>query len=256
MPSDSSRELVLTVALPEDRGRRGDARPKVHRFRSHWAELGRRLRAFRDRYGVTQAEVARAVGAEGHSTVALWERGGNVPEGLRRERLVELLEGRRWPELRAATLVGDGLPGAWGRGARWYRRASRGRVPRATVGAVVAAMLEELRTAASPAALRQRYGERDGGWAQGRAARAGARPGAPGRRAAPRGRGATACAGWSWRTGCASTCAGRWCRSSRSGASARGAPGARRPAAPKASVGPETGRSDGSPAGRPPADYP
>ena len=136
----AARELVLTVALPEDRGRRGDARPKMHRFRSHWVELGRRLRAFRARYGLTQGEVARAVGAEGHSTVALWERGVNVPEGLRRERLVELLEGRRWPELRAAALVGDGLPEAWGRGARWYRRASRGRVPRATAGAVVAAV--------------------------------------------------------------------------------------------------------------------
>ena len=79
MGRDAARELVLTVALPEDRGRRGDARPKVHRFRSHWAELGRRLRAFRARYGLTQAEVARAVGAEGHSTVALWENGARVP---------------------------------------------------------------------------------------------------------------------------------------------------------------------------------
>ena len=176
MRRGAARELVLTVALPEDRGRRGDARSKVHRFRSHWVELGRRLRAFRVRYGLTQAEVARAVGAGGHSTVAVWERGVNVPEGLRRERLVELLEGRRWPELRAAALVGiagDGLPEAWGRGARWYRRASRGRVPRETAGAVVAAMLEDLRAAVSPAALRQRYGERGGGWAQGVAAEQG-----------------------------------------------------------------------------------
>jgi hypothetical protein len=28
------RQLVITVALPQDRGRHGDARPKVHRFRS------------------------------------------------------------------------------------------------------------------------------------------------------------------------------------------------------------------------------
>ncbi len=54
----------MTVALPEDRGRQGDARPKVHRFRSHWLELGRRLRAFRARYGLTQDEVAVVVGAK------------------------------------------------------------------------------------------------------------------------------------------------------------------------------------------------
>ena len=41
------------------------------------------------------------------------------------------------------------------------------------MGAVVAAMLEELRTTASPAALRQRYGERGGEWAQGMAAEQG-----------------------------------------------------------------------------------
>jgi Helix-turn-helix domain len=66
----AARELVLTAPLPEDRGRRGDARPRVHRFRSRWLELGRRLRAFRGRYGLTQAEVAAAVGAGPASTVA------------------------------------------------------------------------------------------------------------------------------------------------------------------------------------------
>jgi hypothetical protein len=48
-----------------------------------------------------------------------------VPEGIRRERLLELLEGRLWPELRAAAIAGDGLPEPWQRGARWYRRAAR-----------------------------------------------------------------------------------------------------------------------------------
>jgi DNA-binding XRE family transcriptional regulator len=88
------RELVITVPLPEDRGRHGDARPKVHRFRSHWLELGRRLRAFRARYGLTQDEVAAVVGAKDGTALAQWERGTHVPDGLRRERLTELLEGR------------------------------------------------------------------------------------------------------------------------------------------------------------------
>ena len=51
------------MPLPEDRGRRGDSRPNVHRFRSHLVELGRRLRAFRARYGLTQAEVIRLLAA-------------------------------------------------------------------------------------------------------------------------------------------------------------------------------------------------
>ncbi len=68
MPNQVTRELVLTVPLPDDKGRRGDGRPKVHRFRSHWLELGRRLRDFRARYGVTQTEIARAIGAGDAST--------------------------------------------------------------------------------------------------------------------------------------------------------------------------------------------
>ena len=95
MPAHLGRELVITVPLPEDLGQRGDARPKVHRFRSHWLELGRRLRAFRARYGLTQDEVAAVVGAKDGTTLAQWERGTNVPESLRREQLIALLEGRR-----------------------------------------------------------------------------------------------------------------------------------------------------------------
>ncbi len=63
-------------------------------------------------------EIARAIGAGDASTVAQWESGVNVPEGLRREHLIELLDGQRWPELRAVAVVGDGLPVAWDRGAR------------------------------------------------------------------------------------------------------------------------------------------
>lgn len=112
MPNHVSRELVITVALPDDKGGRGDGRPRVRRFRSHWRELGRRLAEFRACYGITQAEIATAVGAGHASTVAEWESGVNVPEGLRREHLIELLDGQRWPELRAVAVVGDGLPAA------------------------------------------------------------------------------------------------------------------------------------------------
>lgn len=164
------------MPLPEDRGRRGDGRPKVHRFRSHWAELGRRLRAFREGYGLTQSEVARAAGAAAGSAVTQWETGAHVPDGLRRERVEALVDGRLWPELRA-DLVAEageaGLPVRWAAAARWYRRASRERAPRRTVGAAVAAVLDDVRTVDSPGALRQRYRQRDGGWAHDVAARHG-----------------------------------------------------------------------------------
>ena len=172
VPNQVARELVITVPLPDDRGRSGDGRPKVRRFRSHWLELGRRLRDFRARYGVAQMEIARAIGAGDASTVAQWESGVNVPEGLRREHLIELLDGQRWPELRAVAVVGDGLPAAWDRGARWYRRASRER-RRETVGAAVAAVLTHLQDLASVAALRQRYCGHDGEWVRGVAVRCG-----------------------------------------------------------------------------------
>src|SRR5439155_1247930 len=84
---------------PDDKGKSGDGRSKVHRFRSHWLELGRRLRDFRTRYGLTQGEIARVVRASDSSTVAQWESELNVPDGIRRERLIDLLKGRRWLEL-------------------------------------------------------------------------------------------------------------------------------------------------------------
>jgi DNA-binding XRE family transcriptional regulator len=137
----------------------------VHRFRSHWLELGRRLRAFRARYGLTQDEVAAVVGAKDGTALAQWERGTNVPDGLRRERLTALLEGRLWPELRAALIGGDGIPSRWHQGVRWYRRASRKRGLRDRAGTVVSAILDELRALGSPEALRRRYVEADGEWA-------------------------------------------------------------------------------------------
>lgn len=173
MPNQVVRELVITVPLPDDKGRQGDGRPKIRRFRSHWLELGQRLVEFRARYGITQAEIAEVVGAGNASTVAQWESGVNVPEGLRREHLIELLDGHRWPELRAAALAGDGLPAAWDRGARWYRRASRERRQRETVGPAVAAVLTHLQDIASVAALRRRYCGHDGEWVRGVAVRSG-----------------------------------------------------------------------------------
>ena len=102
-----------------------------------------------------------------------WENGVNVPDGVRRERVVELLAGKRWPALRAAALVGrgEGLPVSWDRGVRWYRRASRERGPRETLGRTVAALLDELRAVVWPEELRQAYCERDGEWAPSVAAR-------------------------------------------------------------------------------------
>jgi transcriptional regulator with XRE-family HTH domain len=173
VPNQAARELVITVTLPDDKGRSGDGRSKVHRFRSHWLEFGQRLRDFRARYGVTQTEIARAIGAADASTVAQWESGVNVPEGLRREHLIALLDGQRWSELRAAALAGDGLPAAWDRGARWFRRASRERRPREMIGAAVTAVLAHLQDVVSPAALRQRYCAHDGEWVRGVAVRPG-----------------------------------------------------------------------------------
>ncbi|HEY8884946.1 MAG TPA: helix-turn-helix domain-containing protein [Chloroflexota bacterium] len=165
MRNHPGRELVLTVSLPGDKGKHGDGRPRAHRFRSHWLELGRRLRDFRARYGLTQGEIARVVGASDSTTVTLWESGTNVPDGVRRERLTDLLKGRLWRELREAHVDGTGMPARWNEAARWYRRASRERQPREMIGRVVAAVLDDLRLVDSLEMLRLRYCERDGEWA-------------------------------------------------------------------------------------------
>ena len=57
------------------------------------------------------------------------------------------------------------MPGRWNQGARWYRRASRERAAREGAGAVVAAILEDLRAVDSLDALRRRHAERHGEWA-------------------------------------------------------------------------------------------
>jgi transcriptional regulator with XRE-family HTH domain len=173
VPAHVTRELVITVPLPDDKGLHGDRRLRVHRFRSHWLQLGQRLRAFRARYGVTQDEIAAVVGAGDGSAVSQWETATAVPDGQRRERLLELLQGHAWPALRTAASAGEGLPASWARGVRWYRRASRERRARETEGRVIAAVLEQLRSAESLGALRGRYREHDGDWAHGVATRCG-----------------------------------------------------------------------------------
>jgi transcriptional regulator with XRE-family HTH domain len=126
--------------------------------------LTARLRAFRARYGLTQAEVAAVLGVHDRSAVAHWERGTGLPDDAVQGRLLALLDGRRWPAVRAVMLgaAGEALPAVWGRAARWYRRASRERRQRATSGRLVAATLVRLRTAATAEALRDAYLGDDG----------------------------------------------------------------------------------------------
>lgn len=151
--------------MPEDRGLRGDGRPKVRRFRTLLLSLGTRLRAFREAYDVTQGEVAQVI-AGSVAAISQWESGIAVPEGHRRERLVALLDGRLWRKLRAAVVAGEGIPMPWDRAVRSYRRASRERRARGTVGLDVAAVLESLRSVDTLVGLRQRYQD-DDRWPQG-----------------------------------------------------------------------------------------
>lgn len=173
VPDHLGRELVVAVTLPEDRGRHGDARLKVHCFRSAQLELGRRLGAFRERYGLTQHEIARAVGAADQSAGAKWERGVNVPDGERRERLTELLAGCGPTSAPSRSGTAGPLPLPWERAARWYRRASRGRAARRTAGVVVSAVLDDLRKLNTADSLRRHYRGRDSEWARDVAARLG-----------------------------------------------------------------------------------
>lgn len=158
------------MPLPEDKGLKGDGRPKVRRFRSRLLELGRRLCEFRREHSLTQTEVARVVGAGSEATVCEWEAGVNVPDGRRRERLVELLDGRLWGALRQLVVESKGMPRRWNEAARWYRRASRERLPRQTVGAVITFALGELRGIERVDGLRRRYCEDDASWIRGLAA--------------------------------------------------------------------------------------
>jgi transcriptional regulator with XRE-family HTH domain len=164
VPNHLGRELVLTIPLPEDRGLTGDGRPKVRRYRSFLLDLGPRLRAFRQEHDLTQGEVARALGLTDRSAITGWEKGTTVPDGLARERLVALLEGRLWGELRLAMVVGEGMPERWERAVRWYRRLSRERRHRESEGRVIAAIVARLRDVGDGETLRQRYIQSGQNW--------------------------------------------------------------------------------------------
>jgi transcriptional regulator with XRE-family HTH domain len=150
---------VLFVPLPRDLGQAGDGRPRVHRYRSLDLRLGRELEAFRARYGLTQDEVAQVVEASSAAATSQWESGRAVPDGLRRERLRELLDGRLWPELRTGLLGGESFPEPWREAVRWYRRASREVPARATWGLPIGRILDSLRRADDLAGLRRAYVE-------------------------------------------------------------------------------------------------
>ena len=162
---EPGQEVVLFVPLPQDRGQAGDGRSRVHRYRSLDVRLGQDLYAFRTRYGLTQSEVAKVLAAGGAPTISQWEEGQKVPDGIRRVRLRELLAGELWPELRASVIHGDGMPIRWSQGVRSYRRASRDRVLRQSMGVIVSALLDDLRTVDSGEALRLHYVEHGGDWA-------------------------------------------------------------------------------------------
>ncbi len=89
--------------------------------------------------------------------------GINVPSGVRKRRLIELHEGKRWKLLREAVIGCEGMPQHWRQAVRWYRRASRGVLNRRTVGEVIVATLEETRELTTIIELRQHYRERDCG---------------------------------------------------------------------------------------------
>lgn len=128
-------------------------------------ELGRRLRGFRDRYALTQTEVAAVVGANDKSGVSQWEMGVTGPDGARRERFVELLEGRLWPLPRVAVVAGAGLPERWAEAVRWYRWASRERGARLGVAVALNDVLQVLREVDSLDGLREWYRATTGEWA-------------------------------------------------------------------------------------------
>ena len=145
--------------MPRDLGQAGDGRPRVHRYRSLDLRLGRELEAFRARYGLTQDEVAQVVEASSAAATSQWESGRAVPDGLRRERLRELLDGRLWPELRTGLLGGESFPEPWREAVRWYRRASREVPARATWGVLIRRMLDSLLRVEDLAGLRLAYVE-------------------------------------------------------------------------------------------------
>jgi len=121
--------------------------------------LGRELHAFRVMYRLTQDEIARVIGASSAASISQWEAGHEVPEGMRRERLRELLDGQLWPELRASVQRNESFPGPWREAVRWYRRASREVLMRATWGVPISRFLDSLCRAEDLETLRRTYVE-------------------------------------------------------------------------------------------------
>jgi transcriptional regulator with XRE-family HTH domain len=122
------------------------------------------LRAFREEHELSHAEVARAIGAS-RPSISRWEAGSGVPEGLRVDRLRQLLAGELWPEIRASVIGRvDGLPHTWRDAVRWYRRASREVSNRVLWGSFLASELELLRSVNQVARLRARYAGDAGPW--------------------------------------------------------------------------------------------
>src|SRR4051812_33697084 len=125
------------VPLPSERLRPDSTRPKQYRYRAVDLALADRLRSFRAEHDISQAEVAVALGAGNKSAVAEWENEVSVPSDVRKRRLIELLDGKRWNVLREAATVGEGMPQRWQHAVRSYRRASREVAKRRTVGEAI-----------------------------------------------------------------------------------------------------------------------
>jgi transcriptional regulator with XRE-family HTH domain len=101
---EPSREFVIMVPFPSERLRPASTLLKQHRYRALDIALAASIEPFRIEHDLTLAEVALAVGAANSSLVSQWENGITVPSGLRRRRLIELLEGKRWKLLRGAVI--------------------------------------------------------------------------------------------------------------------------------------------------------
>jgi DNA-binding XRE family transcriptional regulator len=159
-----SREFVIMVPLPGDRLRPDSTVPKQHRYRALDVALAAQLQSFRAEHNLSQAEVAAAVGASHKSVVTEWESAVTVPSGLRKRRLIELLEGKLWKVLREGVMVGEKLPLRWKQAVRRYRRASRSVGTRRTVGEAILSTLNETRELTTISELLQHYRGRDSGW--------------------------------------------------------------------------------------------
>jgi DNA-binding transcriptional regulator YiaG len=159
-----TREFIIVVPLPSERLRPDSTLPKQHRYRALEVALAARIASFRAEHDLFQGEVSAAVGAGNKSVVAEWERAATVPSGLRKRRLIELLEGRQWTVLREAVVVGEGMPQRWQHAVRWYRRGSRELRNRRTVGEVILMTMEETRGLTTTDELRRHYRERNRGW--------------------------------------------------------------------------------------------